>query len=465
MLVDGQIVGSDCTFDVINPATGVVLTACPSCSTDVLGMAIGSAQKALRAWQFDEAKRRKALIGCARAIKAQAQNLSELLTLEQGKPLHKAVHEVAGVIHWFQRTASLRIPVDILQDDENGKIEVRRKALGVVGALTPWNYPLILAVWKIAPALLAGNTVVLKPSPYTPLSSLWLGAILKDVLPPGVLNVVSGDDVLGTQIVRHPGVRKISVTGSIATGKAIAADSAINLKHLVLELGGNDAAIVLPDVNIDAICGSLFWGAFENTGQVCQAIKRLYVHASIYSELTEKLALFAESVRVGNGMEPGVELGPINNGEQLERVIHLVDDARKRGARIATGGLRPGGPGFFYPPTLVTHIDDDAPLVTDEQFGPALPIISFDDVEDAIARANATQYGLGGSIWTQDGERGAEWVSKLECGTGWVNQHNTFNADAPVGGVKWSGIGYQNGRWGLEACCSLQVIHRPAKMK
>ncbi|MBT3606157.1 MAG: aldehyde dehydrogenase family protein [Candidatus Latescibacteria bacterium] len=464
LVIDGQVVTSERTFDVINPATEDVVAACSACSAEQLDLAITSAVNAFDLWRTNEAKRRKALIGCARAVKAEMKGLAELLTLEQGKPRRQALHEVSGVVYWFQQTASLKTPVEIIQDDENGKVEVRRKPLGVVGAITPWNYPLILAVWKIAPALLAGNTVVLKPSPHTPLSTLRLGEILQDVLPPGVLNVVSGDDELGAQIVAHPSIQKISLTGSIATGKAIAREAASDLKRLVLELGGNDAAIILPDVDVKAICEPLFWGAFENSGQVCQAIKRLYVHTSKYQELTEELASIAQSVKVGDGMVGGVQLGPVNNRQQFDRVIGLVEDAKGRGATIATGGSPLNGPGFFYPPTLVTDISDDAGLVAEEQFGPVLPILPFDDVDDAISRANATQFGLSGSIWTEDIERGTELVPTLECGTGWVNQHNVLHPQAPVGGVKWSGIGYQNGRWGFEACSSLQVIHQPAKV-
>jgi acyl-CoA reductase-like NAD-dependent aldehyde dehydrogenase len=462
MVIDGQVIGSDRTFDVINPATETLIAACPACTPDLLECAIVAAQKAFGQWRSDEAKRRKALVGCARAIKAQMRDLAELLTLEQGKPRRKAMHEISGAISWFQHGAGWKLPVDCIQDDEKGKVEVRRKPLGIVGAITPWNYPLILAAWKIVPVLLAGNTVVIKPSPYTPLSTLKLGAILQKELPPGVLNVVSGDDEIGALIVANPLVRKISLTGSIATGKAVAMASANDLKRLTLELGGNDAAIVLPDVDIDAVYESLFWGAFENSGQVCQAIKRLYVHASIYKELTAKLSALAKAVKVGNGMEGGVELGPINNRAQFERVIGLVEDAKKRGAKVDSGGSPLKGPGFFYPPTLVTGVDDDVPLVAEEQFGPALPILPFDNVEEAISRANASPYGLSGSIWTRDIERGAELISELECGTCWVNQHNTFHADAPVGGVKWSGIGYQNGRSGLDAFCSLQTVYLPS---
>ena len=462
MTIDGQATSSDRTFEVINPATEIVLPRCPDCTIDHVNQAVRAAERAFISWRTDESARRKALGECAQAMKSHLRELVELLTLEQGKPRKNALHEITGAIHWLQLSASTDLPVDILQDDEDGRLEVRRKPLGVVAAITPWNYPIILAIWKIAPALLAGNTVVLKPSPYTPLSTLKLGEILRQALPPGVLNVISGDDAVGVQMTTHPAVRKISLTGSIATGKAVAAAAAPDLKRVVLELGGNDAAIVLPDVNVEEVAEKLLWGAFENSGQVCQAIKRLYIHDAVFFPLLEAMAKLAEGLKVGDGLEPGTQLGPINNRPQFELVIGLVEDARRRGARIVTGGEAPDGPGFFYPPTLVSDIADDAPLVTEEQFGPVLPVLRYTDIQDAIRRANSTHFGLGGSVWTQDLEQGVEVVSQLECGIGWVNQHNTFYPEAPLGGVKWSGVGYQNGPRGLDEFCTLQVVSTKA---
>ena len=458
MTIDGQAAASDRTFEVINPATEIVLPGCPDCTIDHVNQAVAAAERAFPSWRSDEGVRQKGLSDCAQAVKSHMRELVELLTLEQGKPRRNALHEITGAIHWLQLAASTTVPVDVLLDDDGERVEVRRKPLGVVAAITPWNYPIILAIWKIAPALLAGNTVVLKPSPYTPLSTLKLGEILRQALPPGVLNVISGGDAAGAQMTTHPAVRKISLTGSIATGKAVAAAAAPDLKRFVLELGGNDAAIVLADVNVEEVAEKLLWGAFENSGQVCQAIKRLYIHEAVFNPLLEKMAELAEGLKMGDGLEPGTQLGPINNRPQFERVIGLVEDARNRGARIVTGGEAPDGPGFFYPPTLVTDIPDDAPLVVEEQFGPVLPVLSFTDIQDAVRRANSTHFGLGGSVWTQDLEQGADLVSQLECGIGWVNQHNTFYPEAPLGGVKWSGVGYQNGRWGLDEFCTLQVV-------
>jgi acyl-CoA reductase-like NAD-dependent aldehyde dehydrogenase len=418
-----------------------------------------SAQTAYRAWRKDEARRRQALLDCAAAVQARAGELAPLLTQEQGKPLEKAMMEIMGASIWFQYTASLQIPVEVVQDNEQSRIEIRRRPLGVVAAITPWNFPLMLGVWKIAPALLAGNTVVIKPSPFTPLTTLKLGEILRSVLPPGVLNVVSGGNELGGWMTSHPAVSKISFTGSVATGKKVAAAAAPDLKRVTLELGGNDAAIVLGDVDPKATAQKIFWGAFENSGQICSAIKRVYVPEALYGTMVNELAEIAKSVRVGNGLEAGMQLGPLNNKPQFERVKELVDDARKHGARIVTGGKPLAGKGYFYAPTIVADISDGTRLVDEEQFGPALPIISYRNVEDAVERANATHYGLSGSVWSANREKAAEVAKQLDCGTAWVNQHLAIAPNLPFGGAKWSGIGVENGPWGLLGFTEIQVVN------
>ena len=329
----------------------------------------------------------------------------------------------------------------------------------MVGAITPWNYPILIAVTKLAPALLAGNTVVLKPSPFTPLTTLALGALLREVLPPGVLNVVSGGDELGRSISEHPAVKKISFTGSVATGKKVLASAAADLKRVTLELGGNDPAIVLDDVDPQRIAKPLFWGAFTNSGQVCTAIKRVYVHERIFSAVVQAVGDLARSVRVGPGLEPGVELGPINNAPQHRRVAELVEGAKSRGATVQAGGGPRSGAGYFFEPTIVTDVTDDMGLVAEEQFGPALPFLPFSQLDDALERANATHFGLSASVWTSDAARGAEIARELDCGTAWVNQHIALTHLAPFGGSKWSGIGYENGQWGLDDFCQLQVIN------
>jgi acyl-CoA reductase-like NAD-dependent aldehyde dehydrogenase len=459
LTIDGKAVAGAGKFGVINPSTGEVFAEAPDASRAQLDDAMASSKAALRPWQADIEQRRKALRDCAAAIKAKAAELAPILVREQGKPMKDAFGEVIGAAVWFEFTAGLQIPVEVLVDTPESRIEVRRRPLGVVAAITPWNYPLLLAVWKIAPALLAGNTVVIKPSPFTPLTTLALGALLRDVLPPGVLNVVSGGDGLGAWMTSHPVPRKISFTGSTETGKKVAAAAAPDLKRLTLELGGNDAAIVLDDVAIDAVAEKLIQGAFMNCGQVCSAIKRVYVPEKLYSPLVDRLAALAKAIQVGDGFTEGVQMGPLNNKPQFERVSMLVEEAKKSGARIATGGAPVGGKGYFYQPTIVADVAEGVRLVDEEQFGPALPVIPYRSVDDAVERANRTNYGLSGSVWSNDPDRALAVASQLECGTAWVNQHLALVPFAPFGGAKWSGIGVENGTWGLLGFTEIQTVN------
>lgn len=459
MTIDGKAVATRDRFDVINPASGKPFAQAPECTRAQLDDAMQAASAAFGPWRRDEAVRRQALRDCAAALRERAPELGRILTLEQGKPLEKAIGEFHGAGAWFDYTASLELPVEVVQDDDVARVEVHRRPLGVVGAITPWNFPIILAVWKIAPALLAGNTVVIKPSPFTPLATLALGETLRDLLPPGVLNVVSGGDGLGAWISEHPTVRKISFTGSTATGKLVAAAAAPDLKRITLELGGNDAAIVLPDVDPAEIAEKVFWGAFENTGQVCSAIKRVFVHEDRYAAMCSELAQRARDVVVGDGLVEGTQLGPLNNAPQFERVGELVADAVKGGARVLAGGAPRKGDGYFFEPTILGDVAEGVRIVDEEQFGPALPVLTYRDVDEAIERANDTMFGLSGSVWSGDAQRAAEVASQLECGTAWVNQHLNIIPHAPFGGAKWSGIGVENGHWGLYGFTETQTIN------
>lgn len=458
--IDGRAIPAETTFDVINPATGETLAQCPDCSPSQLDRAVTAAQRAYDSWsRTPEDARRERMRACADAIAARAEEIGMVLCQEQGKPLAKAIQEIHMAALWFSGIAEVSLPRQVLHEDENMRVEQVRKPLGVVGAITAWNFPVAIAAFKIAPALLAGNTVVLKPSPFTPLSTLMLGDVIREVLPAGVVNVVAGGDELGARMTSHPGIRKLSFTGSVATGKKIAEAGARNLARVTLELGGNDAAIVLPDVDVKATAGKIFMGAFENSGQICIAIKRVYVHADIADEFKAEMIKLAESARVGDGMHEGTELGPLNNRPQLERVGELVDDAVDAGAQVLTGGKRMPGNGYFYEPTLLGDVTDDMRIVAEEQFGPALPILTFTDVDDAIARANATEFGLGGSIWTGDLELGARLAERLDCGTAWVNQSLMVTPNIPFGGAKCSGIGLEGGREGVDAFTQAQVIN------
>lgn len=459
MTIDGKSVKGSKSTGVINPATGKVFAEVPDCTKAELDQAMAAAQRAYPAWSRDLAARRKILNDIAGALMQPPEGLARTLTQEQGKPLAKASAEIMGCAIWAGYTATLEIPPEVIQDNPQGRIEVRRKPLGVVAAITPWNYPLMLAMWKIAPALLAGNTVVLKPSPFTPITTLMLGEILRDLVPPGVFNVVSGGDGLGAWMTSHPIPRKISFTGSIETGKKVAAAAAPDLKRITLELGGNDAAIVLADADLATVAPKIFWGAFENSGQICSAIKRVYVPEKMYQPMIDQLAEMARGVKVGNGLDAGVELGPINNLPQFERVTELVEDAKKHGAKVVTGGARLGNDGYFFQPTIVGNISDGVRLVDEEQFGPALPIIPYKDVDDAVRRANGTQYGLSGSVWSSNADAAAEVAAQLECGSAWVNQHLAIAPNLPFGGAKWSGIGVENGTWGLLGFTEIQVVN------
>ena len=460
MTIGGEAVPTAATFDVINPAKGTAFAQAPECSPEQLDAAFESASKAYRDWRSDEAARRAALLAGADALMAAAGDIAPILTAEQGKPLGEANIEVFGAAIWLQYYANLEIPREVIQDDDNAFAEVVRRPLGVVAAITPWNFPLILASWKIAPALMAGNTMVLKPSPFTPLATLKLAEVLRGVLPDGVFNVVTGGDSLGAQMTAHPVPRKISFTGSVETGKKVAASAAPDLKRVTLELGGNDPAIVLDDADAGEVAEKIFQQAFANNGQVCSAIKRVYVPESLHDDVVEALAERARSIKVGDGAEEGTELGPINNRPQYDRVSELVADALDGGATAAAGGKAMPGDGYFFEPTILTGVTDGTRIVDEEQFGPALPVISYRDVDDALARANATNFGLSGSVWGGDVDRAAEVASRLECGTSWVNTHLQLAPHQPFGGAKWSGIGVENGPWGLYGFTELKVEYR-----
>jgi len=459
MLIDGRSVNTPEQDPVINPAFGEPFATCARGTSAHVEAAMQAAAAAFKTWRKDEAFRRQKLRECAAAIQGKVQEIATVLSQEQGKPIAAATGEVFGAAMWLSYFADLQVPPEVLQDDDEKRIEIVRKPLGVVAAITPWNFPVILLCWKIGPAFLAGNTVVAKPSPYTPLTSLMVAETLREVLPPGVLNVLSGGNDLGAEIVSHPAARKVSFTGSVMTGKKIMAAAASDLKRVTLELGGNDPAIVLDDVNPDAVADGLFWGAFQNSGQVCTAIKRLYVHEKVYNPIVQHLVERAKSTKVGNGLDANTQLGPINNEMQLTKLMGLVDDAKKSGARIETGGVRLESSGYFYPPTIVTGAHEGMRLVDEEQFGTALPVIKYSKLEDALEQANRTHYGLGGSVWTSDLQRGKELVQEIESGTGWVNHHMDITPYAPFGGAKWSGIGHENGLWGYNEFTEMQVVN------
>lgn len=464
MIINGEGVTGDAWLTVVNPATGEDLGRVPAAGADDVAAAMASARCAQRDWAaVPDTDRCALLMQAADVLEANAGPLAELITAEQGKPLGGpgSMFEVEGAVAWTRVPASLELPTETVFEDDTRRDEMIRRPLGVIGAIAPWNWPVLIAIWQIVPSLRMGNTVVIKPSEFTPMATLEVVRLMNTVLPPGVVNAVSGDGEVGRRIVTSPEVAKIMFTGSVPTGREIMAASAPNLCRLTLELGGNDAAIVLPDVDPEAIAMDLFWGAFINMGQTCACAKRLYVHDDIYEDVVAALDAVAEGIPMGNGLEEGNLLGPVQNRPQFDKVVSLVDDARARGARIVRGGRPLDGPGLFYPVTLVADIDEDAPLVTEEQFGPVLPILRYQLLDDAVARANASPVGLGASVWSSDPGRAEDVARRLDAGTVWINQHGVIHPMVPFGGSKQSGFGLEFGIEGLKSVSRPQVIsHR-----
>ncbi len=461
LLIGGEAVATSHHAPVANPSNGDVVGYMPLASEADLDRAVAAAAEAFRIWsQTSSEERAAACRAVAEKINEHAEELAQILTREQGKPLNGlgSRFEIGGALAWTRHTAELDLPVEILQDDNEGRVELHRKPIGVVGSITPWNWPVMIACWHIVPAVRAGNTVVIKPSPLTPLSTIRLVEIMNEVLPPGVVNVVTGENAIGAALSAHPGIAKMTFTGSTETGKRVMASAVATLKRLTLELGGNDAGIVLPDADPKAIVEGLFWGAFINNGQTCAALKRLYVHDSIYEDVCRGLADYASRINVGDGLDEASILGPVQNEMQFNKVRELVDDARAHGGRILTGGAPMDRPGYFYPITLVADVDHGVRLVDEEQFGPALPIIRYSDIDEVVARANRNPAGLGGSVWSSDAEKAKRYAMRLECGSVWINKHGTIQPNAPFGGVKQSGIGVEFGAEGLKEFTTIQTV-------
>ncbi|MBG6117397.1 MULTISPECIES: aldehyde dehydrogenase family protein [unclassified Sphingobium] len=459
LLIDGRLVDGAAVMDVLNPATEEVLARCPRASAQQLDEAVAAAQAAFPAWSRTSIAARRALIlKFADSIEVHAEELARLLTQEQGKPLSEAGAEIGYSVAFIRQLASYDLPVQVLEDNDTRRVELHRRPLGVVGAIIPWNFPILIVAFKLPFALLAGNTLVVKPAPTTPLSTLRLGELMAAIFPAGAVNIITDQNDLGTQLTTHPGIAKISFTGSTETGRKVMASAAASIKRLTLELGGNDAAIVLADADPIKVAPGIFSGAFMNAGQICLAIKRVYAHSDIYDALCAELARLAEEAVVDDGLKQGAQIGPLQNKAQYEKVKALVESARADGTIIA-GGKVLDRPGYFVRPTIVRDISDGAHLVDEEQFGPVLPIIRFDDSEDALARANASDMGLGGSIWSADRQRAHDLAMRMEAGTVWINKHLDFGPTMPFGGAKQSGLGVEFAQEGLHEFTQIHVIN------
>jgi len=459
LLIDGELVDGASTLEVINPATGAVLVKCPRASQAQAEQAIAAAKAAFPAWSAKSwAERSALLLKIADAMEAAIGELSPLLTQEQGKPRFGADFEVHESVRILRIFAAMTLPEKVLTDDTSGRAIEVRSPLGVVAAITPWNFPLILLTNKLAPGLLSGNTMILKPAPTTPLTTLRLGEICARILPRGVVNTLVDQNDLGALLTQHPDIAKVAFTGSTATGRKVMASGAETLKRLTLELGGNDAAIVLDDADPIDTAQKIFNGAMFNTGQICAAIKRVYVADKLYDAVCDELARLASATVVGDGMADTTQMGPIQNKLQFEKVKGYLEDAHARGKVIA-GGAALDKPGYFIAPTIVRDIPDDARLVREEQFGPVLPVMRYSDLNDAVARANDSEYGLCGSVWGRDNKRAAEVARRLNSGTVWVNKTLEINPYYPFRGAKQSGIGAELSQAGLEEYTQAKIIN------
>ena len=460
LTIDGLTHGSDRRLPVVDPSTAEPFVEVPAASLAQLDQAVAAANSAFPAWRATPLARRQEIVsGFRDLVTAHLDELALLVSTEQGKPVANARGEINASLRQVDFFTTVTLDPEVIRDDESARVEVRRAPVGVVGAITVWNYPILTAMFKIVPALVAGNVVIVKPSPFTPVATLRLGELLQELLPPGVVQVVAGGDELGAALTGHAGVHKISFTGSVETGKRVMAAAAGTLKRVTLELGGNDAGIVLDDADPAAIGADLFWAGLSNSGQVCAALKRLYVPESLFDAVCESVAAEAATVVVGPGRQDGVTAGPVQNKPQLDRVRGLTEDAVARGGEAYFRGEVPDGPGYWFPTTLVRGVAEGVPLVDEEPFGPVLPLLPYRDLDDAVARANDTAYGLGASVWSPDLDRAAAVAERLDAGSVWVNQHPVVSATVPFGGAKQSGIGVEGSLHGLHAYTDIKVFN------
>ncbi|MDL0431477.1 aldehyde dehydrogenase family protein [Marinobacter sp. TBZ242] len=458
--VNGQAVEAADHQEILNPATGDSIGLAPISTESDVGFAVNTARKAQLNWaRVSDQEKRDTIVRVTRVLEENSEYLAELITREQGKPLSGpgSRFEMQACVGWTQVPAALELPPEIVYEDEERKDVLHRVPLGVVAAIAPWNWPLMIAIWQIIPSIRMGNTVVIKPSEYTPIATLEMVRLINQVLPPGVLNTVSGDGRIGAALTSHPDIDKIMFTGSEATGRRIIEASTRSLAPITLELGGNDAAIVLPGTDADAIAEGLFWGAFLNMGQTCACIKRLYVHDSDYEAVVNALSNLAQQMPIGDGMDEKNLIGPLQNEMQYNKVKDLVADARANGCEVMEFGTIPDT-GYFLPLTLVGNIRDGQRLVDEEQFGPALPVIRYQSLDEAVASANRLDAGLGASVWADDLEQAQQVAVRLEAGTVWINQHGAIHPMVPFGGNKASGYGVEFGLEGLKAVTQPRVI-------
>lgn len=459
LLIAGELVSGASVFAVVNPATGQPFAFCPAANATLLDQAVAAAKKALPSWAETDADKRAAyVIALADGLEARADEFARLLTAEQGKPLDQAMFEVMGSVFVLRAFATMRPDRRVIREDEKSLVVEHRTPLGVVAAITPWDFPLILLMNKVGPCLVAGNTMVAKPAPTTPLTTLLFAEICARELPAGVFNVICDQNELGPSLTSHPDVAKVAFTGSTATGKKVMQSAATGVKRVTLELGGKDAAIVLDDIDVKAVARKVFEGAMTNAGQICVAVKRAYVPEQIYDAFCNELARLANAAVVDDGMQQGAEIGSVQNQTQFEKVKEFLAEASEKG-RIIAGGHPLDRPGYFIPPTIVRDLPEDARIVAEEQFGPVLPVLSYRDIDEVVAKVNAGEFGLAGTVCGNDFDRAMQIAMRIDSGTVWVNQHLAIDPSLPFRGARQSGLGAELGLDGLHEYTQAHVVN------
>ncbi|KAL1899415.1 hypothetical protein Sste5346_002811 [Sporothrix stenoceras] len=458
-IIDGKASPTKESRHGLNPANKQAKASVPVATKEDLDRATEAGKKAFKAWSkvpYEE-RRAKVLAYCD-AMEALHTEFRELLTSEQGKPIPQATAETDAAIYWMRAIADIKLPEDVIEDNEKRSVVTRYVPLGVVGAIVPWNFPLLLATGKLAPALLTGNVIIIKPSPFTPYCGLKLVELAQQFFPPGVVQSLSGDDNLGPWLTSHEGIDKISFTGSTNTGKLVVKSASATLKRVTLELGGNDPAIVLPDVDVDKVAEKIAFFAFLNSGQICLNLKRIYVHESIFDEFRDALVKHVKAFSFGDGSKEGISHGPLQNKMQFDRVKTFFDDIESQGWKVAVGGKITPSDGFFVNPTIIDRPPENSRIVVEEPFGPIVPLLSYKTEEEVIDRANNTKMGLGASVWCNDIKKAERIAKEMQAGTVWINTHFDLSPAAPFGGHKESGIGTEWGTNGLKGFCNVQTL-------
>ncbi|KAJ0423363.1 aldehyde dehydrogenase [Aspergillus carlsbadensis] len=460
-VIDGQLSSTKDTRCGVNPATNQYLFSCPVSTSEDVDRAINAARAAFQTWKKTSVEYRKEQLRAFAAQLAEHKGeFSRLLTAEQGKPTRFAEQEIDSAVHWLVGTCELDLPEEVVEDSDDRYVKTRYTPLGVVVGIVPWNFPVMLLCGKLAPAVMTGNTIIIKPSPFTPYCGTKVVELAQHFFPPGVVQVLSGDDSLGPMLTAHPGIDKISFTGSTATGKSVMRSASYNLTRVTLELGGNDAAIVCPDVDVKEAAAQIANAVFLNAGQICIAIKRIYIHRDIYEPFRDHFVAHSSSLTVGNGSEDGVFMGPVQNRLQYDRVREFIADTGTNSHTVLTGGdtIKTPSNGLFIQPTVIDNPPDYSKIVVEEPFGPIVPLLQWSDTAEVVERVNASEMGLGASVWSKDHNLAVRIGEELDVGSVWFNEHLAIRPTAAFGGHKKSGVGAEWGSAGLRGFCNTQTL-------